>query len=408
MNPLAEPLSQPIPPEGLRSAFEQFNAMSAQLAQSYNALQDRVNQLNNELTTVSDQRLKELAQKEILANRLETLLNLLPGGVVVIDAHGMVTQANPASRELLNGPLLGCPWRQVIERNFSPKADDGHEVSTLDGRLYSIATRSLEAEGQLILLTDQTQTRKLQAEVSRNERLSSLGKMVSALAHQIRTPLSAALLYNSHIVKRADQPNAVLQSAEKTRGRLLDMERQVRDMLFFVRGDLVLSDHITVGELYNALREATEASLKDQQVECHWCVEAEQQRIQVNTHALVGAVSNLVENALQADVQKQPLQIRLEVFLQRSLAISVIDQGPGIPPEIAESLCDIFVTTKSQGTGIGLAVVQQVAKAHGGNFVIRSMAERGTRACLLLPVIQNKAGTKHLAGNPIPSGECNE
>ncbi|AFU97681.1 two-component sensor [Simiduia agarivorans SA1 = DSM 21679] len=385
---MAETMSQPIPPEGLRSAFEQFNAMSAQLAESYNALQDRVNQLNNELTTVSEQRLKELAQKEILANRMETLLNLLPGGVVVIDAQGKVSQANPASRELLNGPLLGCPWRQVIERNFSPKADDGHEVSTLDGRLFSIATRSLEAEGQLILLTDQTQTRKLQAEVSRNERLSSLGKMVSALAHQIRTPLSAALLYNSHIVKRADQPEAVLYSAEKTRGRLLDMERQVRDMLFFVRGDLVLSDCISVAQLYRALREATDATIKDQNVECRWHIEAHDKIVRINTHALVGAVSNLVENALQADPQKQPIQIRLEVFLNRSLAISVIDQGPGIPQEIAETLCDIFVTTKPQGTGIGLAVVQQVAKAHGGNFVIRSMAERGTRACLLLPVIQ--------------------
>lgn len=407
MNPMAESISQPIPPEGLRSAFEQFNAMSAQLAQSYNALQDRVNQLNNELTTVSDQRLQELAQKEMLANRLETLLNLLPGGVVVIDAKGTVTQANPASRELLNGPLLGCPWRQVIERNFSPKAHDGHEISTLDGRLYSIATRSLEAEGQLVLLTDQTQTRKLQAEVSRNERLSSLGKMVSALAHQIRTPLSAALLYNSHTVKRAHQPDAVVQSAEKTRGRLLDMERQVRDMLFFVRGDLVLADCITVGELYQGLRDATEAVLKDQQVECRWQVEAQQQRIKVNLSALIGAVSNLVENALQADSQKQPIQIRLEVFLNQSLAISVIDQGPGIAPEIAESLCDIFVTTKPQGTGIGLAVVQQVARAHGGNFVIRSMAQRGTRACLLLPVLQHQDGAMHAAADRL-SGECNE
>lgn len=407
MNSMAEQLSHPIPPEGLHAAFEQFNAMSAQLAHSYNALQDRVNQLNNELNTVSDQRLQELAQKELLANRLETLLNLLPGGVVVIDANGVVTQANPASRELLNGPLLGCPWRQVIERNFSPKADDGHEVSTLDGRLYAISTRSLEAEGQLVLLTDQTQTRKLQAEVSRNERLSSLGKMVSALAHQIRTPLSAALLYNSHIVKAADHSDAVLRSAQKTRGRLLDMERQVRDMLFFVRGDLALDDLITVNQLQRALHDAVDASFKAAQVACHWEVQSGAQWIKVNLQALVGAVSNLVDNALQADPDKRPVQIRLEVFLNRSLAISVIDQGTGVSEQIAESLCDIFVTTKPQGTGIGLAVVQQVAKAHGGNFVIRSMAERGTRASLLLPVIQSHEGAHRPTSKVIQSGECN-
>ena len=99
--------------------------------------------------------------------------------------------------------LLGKKWNQIVEAFFSPKDDDGHEVSMKSGRRVSISTRSLDQEvGQIILITDQTETRRLQDELSRGQRLSALGKTVSALAHQIRTPLSAATLYASHLLKK--------------------------------------------------------------------------------------------------------------------------------------------------------------------------------------------------------------
>src|SRR5690625_5484430 len=117
-----------------------------------------------------------------------------------------------------------------------PRRDDGHEVSLHDGRRISIATRDLGVDGQIILLTDQTETRRLQHELSRHERLSALGKMMSALAHQIRTPLSAAMLYAGHLCN-ADLPEQRRQDfAEKISGRLNHTERQVQDMLLFVKG----------------------------------------------------------------------------------------------------------------------------------------------------------------------------
>ena len=109
-------------------------------------------------------------------------------------------EANPAACELLGEPLVGELWRQVIARSFAPRKDDGHEISLRDGRRLSIATRSLDAEpGQLVLLNDLTETRRLQDQLARHERLSSLGRMVASLAHQIRTPLSAAMLYAGHL-----------------------------------------------------------------------------------------------------------------------------------------------------------------------------------------------------------------
>src|SRR5690625_6979905 len=120
-----------------------------------------------------------------------------------------------------------------------PRRDDGHEVSLHDGRRISIATRDLGVDGQIILLTDQTETRRLQHELSRHERLSALGKMMSALAHQIRTPLSAAMLYAGHLCN-ADLPEQRRQDfAEKISGRLNHIRSEEHTSELQSRGHLV-------------------------------------------------------------------------------------------------------------------------------------------------------------------------
>ena len=182
------------------SALELFNRMSRQITDSYRTLESRVNQLSGELNQESLQRQQELEEKERLADRLSTLLNALPAGVVVLDSQGVVTQTNPAAIALLGEPLDGTRWVDVIHRCFAPRRDDGHEVSLKDGRRVSIEIRTMENQpGQLILLTDLTETRHLQAQLAHAQRLSAMGKMVASLAHQIRTPLSAAILYGGHL-----------------------------------------------------------------------------------------------------------------------------------------------------------------------------------------------------------------
>lgn len=380
--------------QDLKHAFEMFNEMSQQLADSYAMLENRVAELNQELTSVADKRLQELAEKEQLANRLANLLNFLPGGVVVLDSSGRVSESNPAAIDLLGEPLRGQLWRKVIARAFAPRQDDGHEVSLRDGRRISIATRNLGVDGQIILLTDQTETRRLQGELSRHERLSALGKMMSALAHQIRTPLSAAMLYAGHLVAGNLDETRRQQFAEKTYSRLNHIERQVQDMLLFVKGELPLNDVISVSELHQALDEAMEVPLLTSESRCEWSNNAREHYILCNREALVGAILNLVNNAIQA--VERHANLRIEFSLQsvgktkneQQLLIRVCDTGPGIPQELMATVGDLFVTTKSQGTGLGLSVVQAVANAHRGRFFLQSKQGQGTCANLLLPLAE--------------------
>ena len=295
---------------GLEQAFALFDQMSTQLSQSYNLLEARVTELKGELEVVSAQRMAELAEKERLANRLQNLLDLLPGGVIVIDGHGLVREANPAACELLGEPLLGELWRQVIARSFAPREDDGHEISLRDGRRLSISTRSLDAEpGQLVLLNDLTETRHLQAQLARHERLSTLGRMVASLAHQIRTPLSTAMLYASHLAEQ-DLPLETRQRfAGNLKERLHELEHQVRDMLVFARGELPLTDRLTPKALFQALQQAAQTQVHGHHV--RWQCDSHLGELLCNRDTLVGALLNLLENALQASNGCARLKIHL-------------------------------------------------------------------------------------------------
>ncbi|MFL0797193.1 MAG: PAS domain-containing sensor histidine kinase [Cellvibrionaceae bacterium] len=365
--------------QNLPAAFAEFNRVSEQLSHSYRFLENKVESLTQELDEVSAQRLAELKAKEQLATRLENLLHMLPGGVVVLDANGVVSENNPAAEALLEESLKGRQWREVISSCFAPQKDDGHEVSTRSGRLVNLATRSLESGiGQLILITDQTETRRLQAEVSRNERLSALGKMVSALAHQIRTPLSTALLYAGHLSNKQLDDGQRQRFANKMVSRLNHMEQQVQDMLLFVKGEIPQEDLMTVGELAEDLEEAMEVPVNAHSAVYHLENQCPEIKIKGNRESLVSAVLNLVNNSLEASDKYPP---ELWIYFKEhngQLLIEVVDNGPGIDPKVSSCAAELFVTTKSQGTGIGLAVVTAVAKAHGGEFNLQSNQSTGS------------------------------
>ena len=383
------PLETSTPQQAERGDLEQslalFEQMSSRLGSSYSLLENRVNELTGQLAQVSEQRVQELNEKERLAHRLQSLLDLLPGGVVVIDGHGVVREANPVARDMLGEMLLGCLWRDVIAQRFAPRRDDGHEISLADGRRLSISTRSLQGEpGQLVLLTDLTETRRLQDQLSRHERLSAMGRMVASLAHQVRTPLSAALLYASHLTEQVLPAEQQQRFAGRLKERLHELEHQVRDMLVFARGELPLPDRLDPAQLFEALRQSGESVV--QGIDVRWQCDVRGGELLCNRDTLVGALLNLVENAIQATGQG----VRLKVHAYRresTLRLCISDDGPGIDALTLARLGEPFFTTKTTGTGLGLAVVKAVARAHQGELHLRSRPGRGTCALLILPLI---------------------
>jgi two-component system sensor histidine kinase FlrB len=308
-------------------------------------------------------------------NRFSHLLSIMPAGVVVIDHQGIVTLANQQASSLLEEPLEGQLWRNVIARAFRPQADDGHEVSMRNGKRVKIDISPLtEEKGQLIVITDLTETRQLQHRLSHMQRLSSLGKMVASLAHQVRTPLSAALLYAENIKSVQPAQSTTGRFSEKLIMRLKDLESQVNDMLLFAKsGDNQIVKSMTAEEVASASIHNLEAQFVQSGVALKVINHQKQAPLLCNLTALSGAISNLLGNALQAVIfcEGEQHTVTLEITRQtvaqkQYVRFSVSDSGPGVDENTVQRIFEPFYTTKSQGTGLGLAVVNTVAKSHKG------------------------------------------
>ncbi|MBQ0762681.1 sensor histidine kinase [Marinobacter psychrophilus] len=371
--------------EAVDSALDMFNRMSRQITDSYRTLESRVNQLSGELSEESLQRQQELEKKEQLADQLTTLLKALPAGVVVLDSQGVVTQTNPAAIGLLGEPLNGEHWINVIQRCFAPRQDDGHEISLKDGRRVSIEIRTMENQsGQLILLTDMTETRQLQSQLAHAQRLSAMGKMVASLAHQIRTPLSAAILYGGHLTEADLDEEMRQRCANRLMSRLSHLEQQVRDMLIFARGETRLAEELSVTTLAVALKSAVDAIAERSGTQVILDTREAEGDLLCNRDALVGACTNLVNNSIEAGAASVRLNLR---GCDHELAIEVSDNGSGFDPVMVPRLQEAFYTTKSHGTGLGLAVVQAVVNAHQGRFAMTSNGQGGAQATIYLPLV---------------------
>lgn len=332
----------------------------------------------------------ELQQLRAQANYMDQLYNKLPSGLIVISGNGIVEQANHVAFSLLGEPLVGQLWSAIIRRSFAPKNDDGHEVSLKNGRRIQLSISSLEGRaGQLILLTDLTDTRELQEHVAKLKHLSSLGKMVASLAHQIRTPLSAAMLYGANLANKTLTESSRCRFQGKLMNRLQDLETQVNDMLLFARsGNQKVVEKVSLVALLEEVQDASESMLFQVDGNLKCCLPDPDLLIMANKSALASAITNLITNAVEATGKGVRLYISTARRGENQVEISVMDNGPGIEKGHIAKVMEAFYTTKSQGTGLGLAVVQSIAQEHKGSVEIKSEFGKGSCFTLVLPLYQ--------------------
>jgi len=371
----------------LQDAFELFNEMSEQLQVSYQALQDKVATLTRELYAARSERLKQLTEKEQLAERLGALLQALPGGVVVLNQRGYVSDCNNAAEQLLGQPLKGRCWSDIEGVGHVSVGHASEEVRLRDGRIVTISRRLLESDGgSVVLLLDVTQTRMLQAQVNRQERLSAMGEMMARLAHQVRTPLATALLYAGHL----SRPQLPLQQREdfvhRIQTGLRQLDQLLNDMLVFSGGARGGDSTVSVIDLLAQVKQSMSPRLA--QLDAGWNVAAADEsvvQVSVNQASMVSALSNLVENALQAG--GAGVQLTWHVRRQGDRAhLTLQDSGCGIPPANVERIFEPFFTTRTNGTGLGLAVVRAVVEAHQGTVALDQKPGQGACFVVNLPV----------------------
>jgi two-component system sensor histidine kinase FlrB len=313
----------------------------------------------------------------------------LPAAVIVLNVHGQVIDCNNHAINFLGEPLFGQQWPVIVERSLLPVLGSPHERQLKNGRIVSITRNRLSNEAeQIVLLSDVSELRALRAlqdTLAQQKHLSAMGEMVASLAHQIRTPLATAILYASQMSKPKVMEEKRQQFSEKILERLHYLERQVNDMLVFAKQGHLAKQGFGLSRLLDEVAERMDefpgVFLLDNRLGDLWSLG--------NQDALRGALLNLLNNAVEAGANVISLSA---LQAGQNIEIRVQDNGSGIDPLVKPQLFEPFYTTKTHGTGLGLAVVDSVVKAHQGTVACQSAVGQGSVFSVFLPIIQPDLG----------------
>lgn len=356
----------------LAEAFALFSRASEELSTAYNALQGQVVQLTE---------------------RLSVLLEALPAGVVVLDRDGRVVQFNRAAEALLGAGLGAKRWDRIAAA-FASTETPGEVTlgAEATARRIALSDTALESsEGRIVLLHDVTDTHRMRLQAERSERLAAMGEMVAGLAHQLRTPLAAALLYTGNL----RQPDLAAADRAKIADRAIErlqyLERLIRDMLLFARGDSLGRQRFGICELVAELVHTLEPLARARQIAFVSDCRCGDLALLGDRKALGGALTNLLENAIQATGAQGAVTLTV-VENAGVVNFSVTDSGRGIEPAQQGRLFEPFFTTRAEGTGLGLAIARGVARGHGGDISLESTPGKGSTFTLGLPVLRAEEG----------------
>ena len=384
-------MNQTVTPEVLKQLpadffdLEQDNLSEAEsaLRQGYRELSGHVAKLSSELEAARLTRRKENRERENLLNRFATMLDALPGGVIILDSDDAITEANPQARALLGEPLEGQFWT-TIEQRGRFNSQGSFEVR---GRRLNISTCPLPGGNEtIVLVSDITAQHTLQRELGRKTRLSSLGEMAARLAHQIRTPLSSTVLYVDQLSKDIDQVKRD-RICTALKAQLSQTENLITSMLGFVRGGSLLC--LEPAKVKTVIEEAVSS--------CDGILEASGALLTTNRinpslkilaapTELSSVIANMIQNSIQVCEDKPEIEVWAGAINQHMMLIRVSDNGPGIPNDVIDQVFDPFFTTRAAGTGLGLAVLASVVQRHGGTVHATNRESGGAQFTILLPV----------------------
>jgi two-component system sensor kinase FixL len=356
---------------------------------------------------------------------LSSILDTVPDGMIVIDAQGII-QTFSAGAERTFGytasevigrnvsMLMPSPYREKhdgylahyratgekriigLQRIVLGQRKDGglfpHELSVgevqVDGvRLFTGFVRDVTERQQTL-----SRVQELQAELSHVSRLTEMGQMASALAHEINQPLTAAtnyleagrrLLASGSTLERA---SASFDNAAAQVVRAAQIIRRLRD--FVKRGDGARR-----GEpIARLIEEASALALvgtRDRGVKVDLRITPGLPEVLADKIALQQVIVNLIRNAIEAmeGCSRRELTLAAELDADGMVAISIVDTGPGIAPEVAGRLFEPFVTTKPQGMGVGLSICRSIVNAHGGALAATANAAGGATFRFTIPPV---------------------
>lgn len=360
-----------------------------------------------------------------LRENLDQILGNLQDGILLFTSDGRAVLVSEAARRLLNfesGRILGLHAHQIFDdltrlggtlRNaFDARVPlDKEEIRTETGRriqasldfIYDDETR--KGLGALVTLHDLDSVERIGSELELSRRMAAIGRLTAGVGHEVKNPINAIVVHLELLKNKLGDGNApAARHLEVIDSEIHRLDRVVQTLVDFSRPvELQLHEQ----DLRQIVRDvlalsADELSTRGVMLESY--LPSNPMVANVDADLLKQAFINVIENGAQA----MPDGGRLRVTLaedNKDAVLHIADEGVGIPAEIMDKIFDLYFTTKSEGSGIGLAMTYRILQLHHGSVEVQSSLNRGTEFLLRIPLAVTDWGRRHLQSASMENSE---
>jgi two-component system, NtrC family, sensor kinase len=344
------------------------------------------------------------------------LVASFPDMISVLDRNARVTFTSPRIKEVLgysSESLVGEEFGTAIHRDDLPeikalfrKLTTGETESVLceyrtlhkDGTwriLRASASPLFDSEqkisGVVASVRDVTEVKNNEKQMLQKEKMAAMGEMMSGVAHELNNPLTAIIGISDLLLEKATD-----DSSKRQLGLVLKQARRaagiVQNLLSFARPSTLVSKRLRIEDVVRGVTTTQELVLKPKNIELEVAIDSPLPAVQGDARLLQQVILNLISNAEQALLSAKPSgKITLTIKPQDGkVAVTVLDDGPGIPAANLSKIFDPFFTTRrtAGGTGLGLTICAAIVKEHGGTIEVQSVAGSGAEFTMLLPAFE--------------------
>ena len=366
-------------------------------------LEEQLQRYSESLEEKVQERTREIEQaKQYIENLLENandVIYTLDGDLRFTYVNSKVKVWGYEKEDLIGRPYLSLISKRYRGRYLRETLDIGTkqvyevEMVSQDGKLRSVlvSVSPLRNEegvpvGVLGIARDITERKTLEQQVRDAERLASIGQLAAGVAHEINNPLGGILncLYN--IRKGTLSPGRAEEYTHFMEDGLRRVQKIVRQLLDFSQQHKPELRSTDVNTLVDRVLVLTNHTITGKQLTLYRECEHGLPPMMVDPHMIEQVLMNLILNAVQATQEGGTITIRTRQH-DEVCEIDVEDTGCGIPPEVRSNIFDPFFTTKrtGEGTGLGLSVSLGIVERHGGEMLVESEIDKGTKFTVRLP-----------------------
>ena len=345
---------------------------------------------------------KSLQDTSAIADEVVTSL---PVGLIATDKDGKIAFYNSAAERITGLNLSDAQGKDpenILPNHFcglTESLDRGESISEremecefTEDKIVPVsvsASKIINEEGQFVgqvlIIRDLGEVRRLQGEIRRKEKLAAIGGLAAGVAHEIRNPLSSIKGIATYFKNKFDENSDDEEMAGVMIEEVERLNRVISELLEFARPTDLKPKATNVTSLIEHSVRLIEKEASTKNIKIKLDLSHQPLSAEIDSDRFSQCLLNLYINSLQAMEKDGQLSIKNSLTDDNLIAIEIRDTGSGIKAENLNKIFDPYYTTKTKGTGLGLAIVHKLIEAHNGNIRVRSVPGQGTTFIIGIP-----------------------